>query len=214
MIKKKYFRLINSSFLFFKFKKIEKIYGKGDGNFENILSSKHLKIELNRIKHMRKNQVIELEFTILPSFRPNVEIIFPLDFGDEDVDLSAYFTILLSKKLTIFFSGSLPLFKNINFRQSEIVKIDIKSSKIWGSDKVFSELYLERKKYIKQENFNKNQKKNFSTKIKTTFLLNGSLKFRNSSSYSISSISVIGFSKNKSLIWYNMGPEFRFNLRK
>ena len=131
MIKKKYIRLINSSFLYFKYKKIEKIYGKADGNFENILSSKHLKMELNRIKHMSKNQVIELEFTILPSFRPNGEINFPLDFEDEDVDLSAYFTILLSKKLTIFFSGSLPLFKNINVRQSEIVKIDIKSSKIW-----------------------------------------------------------------------------------
>jgi hypothetical protein len=213
MIKKKYIREISSSFLFFKYKKIEKIYEK-DGNWENILSSKHLKMKLNRIKHMRKNQIIELEFTILPSFRPNMEIIFPLDFEDEDVDSSVYFTILLSKKLTIFFSGSLPLFKNINVRQSEIVKIDIKSSKIWGSDKVFSELYLERERNVNQENFKKNQKKNFSTKIKSIFILNGSLKFRNSSSHSISYISVIGFSKNKSLIWYNMGPEFRFNLRK
>ncbi len=163
---------------------------------------------------MRKNQVTELEFTILPSFKPNVEIIFSLDFEDEDVDLSVYFKIILSKKLTIFCRGSLPVFKNINVRQSEIVKIDIKSRKIWESDKAFSELYLERKKYLKQENFIKNQKKNFTTKIKSTFILNGFLKFSNSFQYLISYISVLGFSKNKSLIWYNMGPEFRFNLRK
>lgn len=214
MVKKKYIRLINNSFLFFKYKNFDKIYGKEDGNFENILSLKHFKMELSGIKHMRKNQIIELEFTILPSFRPNVEIIFPFDFEDEDVDLSVYFTIFFSKKLTFFCSGLLPMFKNINVRQSEIVKIDIKSSKIWESDKVFSELYLERKKHLKHENFKKKQKKNFSTKIKSTFILNGSLKFRNSSPYSISYISALGFSKNKSLIWFNMGPEFRFNLRK
>ena len=60
MIKKKYIRLINSSFLFFKYKKIDKIYGKDDENFENILGPKHSKRELSKIKHLRKNQVTEL----------------------------------------------------------------------------------------------------------------------------------------------------------
>ena len=213
MIKKKYIRLINSSFLFFASKKTNKIYENEEKNTGNILNSKYPKIKHSRSMIIRKNQLIELELTFLSSFQPNMELTFSSDINEEEGGFFNGLKIFFSKKLTIFCSRSLPLFKYVNVRQSEIIKIEIKVNKIQESDKIFSELYSEKKKNLNSEIFLGNREKIFSTELNYNFILNGFLKFRNSSNYLINYVSFFGFLKNRGLIFYNKGPEFRFNPR-
>jgi hypothetical protein len=213
MLKKKYIRLINSSFLIFESKKKNKINGNDEKKFGNILNS--INPTLKYLKNMmaRKNQLIELEFTTLFSFQPNIEVNFFSDINYEEDGFSNSLKIFLSKKFTIFCSRSLPLFKYTSVKQGETLKIEIKLNKIQESDRIFSEIYLEKEKYLKSEIFLKNRKKNFSTEIRYNFIINGFLKFRNSSYYPIDHVPFYGFLKNRGLILYNKGPEFRFNSR-
>ena len=213
MMKKKYIRLINGSFLFFTSKKRIKIFENREKKTGYILNSKYPRITNLRNMTIWKNQLIEFELTILPSFQPNMEIVFPSNIDNEEAGLSDVLKIFFTKKFTIFCSCSLPLFKHINVKQCQILKIEVKLNKIIESDRILSEIYFEGKKHLKSEISLRNRGKIFSTIIDYKCILNGFLKFKNSCSYPINHISFFGFLKNSSLIWYNKGPEFRFNSR-
>ena len=166
-------------------------------------------------ENSQKNQIkfFEVEFTILPSVKPNIEILFMKNQLAEKFDSITGLKVFWSKKANIFCTGFLPIFKCRKTFQCEILKIDIFSGKVCKRDRIFSKELAEEKEFHKQRSFFLDLPYQWKTKFQHYIFFNGFLNLKKFIFYSIRNLYFRCFSCNNCLVRLNFGPEFRFNFR-
>jgi len=212
--KLKFLRKIKSDSLFFsKFK--EFLYQ------EKFLNQKYdpFLISINFGKQILKNiwgnkiNFFEMEYTILPAAKPNIEINLAGNRWTKDSDLLSGMKVFFSKKYKIFCNGSLPIFKCKKTLQCEVIKMDIFSRNTSKMDRILSKEIF-KKKYFFSPKLSFHERKNqWKKQIRCIFSSNGFLIFNKFIFYSIEKLFFKCYLNNKSLIRMNFGPEFRYNSR-
>lgn len=205
----KYYRSINRISLFFLKNDCKVGYKKKD----RFLGINHFEINLN--DHRKKNKInsFELEFLILPTFRPKGEIFFSNSSKKEKKECLFNSKLFFLKNSIVFCHDSLPFYKSKMSIQCEILKLEYIFKKFHRSEKIFIEESLNMRKYLKLKNLPNLRVNNWIRKTRQNFVSNGFIEFINFFFYQTYSLFFNGFLKNFNFIRINPGPEFRFNFR-
>jgi len=210
----KFINFIERNKLFFTIKKTKNNYNVSTVRKVDSLSSLS-QFTLHMIIFDPNNNInsSDFELTVLPIFKPRMRLNFTRNANGENIELHSNFNVFLLKGLIFFCINMLPIFKRKEVLQGEILRIQIILCNTCFADKLFLEESFKEKTPRLIRSFGWNPKEKWSRKTRQIFSSNGFIEFRKSHFYPFYDFSLKGYLKNDSLIRFNTGPEYRFNLR-
>ena len=213
-LKSKFKRNIRLNSLFFKVKARSSNYG--------ICSVKKIDFFLNYSQFTEFNNkcfkqevinLLDIEFSFLPIFKPKFELIFNGDSMGESFDSNEKLNISISRKYSIICLNSLPIFKRKKPNQNEIFKVKVIFNDAINKDKIFLKEYNDQKIILQQKLPFQDRISDWKISSNIFLFSNGFLEFKKSYDGSTSDFFFQKHLKNKGLVSFNLGPEFRFTFR-
>jgi len=211
---KKYEKFIYSNKLIFVKKKKKNVYNDGMiKKFDFLLCLYQFKTDV--IHTSIKNMIEESDFelTILPILKPNLRLDFTEIEYKKTFKMIDNFNIFFLKSFICLCFKMLPAFKRKEALQGEIFRIQIIFCDMVFADTLFLEEFMSKKNSYKNKNSFQIRKENWIRRLKQVFSSNGYIEFSKNHFNTHFRLSAIESLKNNSLIRYNVGPEYRFNLR-
>ena len=167
----------------------------------------------NKCFKQKAINLLDIEFSFLPVFKPKFELIFNGDSMGESFDSNEKLNISISRKYSIICLNSLPIFKRKKPNQNEIFKVKVIFNDGINKDKIFLKEYNDQKLILQQKLLFQDRISDWKICRNIFLFSNGFLEFKKSYDSSTLDYFFQIYLKNKGLISYNLGPEFRFNFR-
>ena len=211
---KKYEKFIDSNKLIFVKRRKKIVYNGGMiKKFNFLLCLYQFRTDL--IHTSIKNMIEESDFelTILPILKPHLRLDFTEIEYKKTFEMIDNFNIFFLKNFICLCFKMLPAFKRKEAQQGEIFRIQIIFCKMVFADMLFLEESRNKKNSFKNKDSFQIRKENWIRRLKQIFSSNGYIEFSKIHFNTHFRLSAIESLKNNSLIRYNAGPEYRFNLR-
>jgi hypothetical protein len=211
--KLKYCRKIKISYLFFTKNEISWNKKKFKQSKDFFLLLNELNFDFTSYFSSTYTCLFEIELIILPALKPMVGINFKEKLFEESFKPNENLKILFSKKSTIFCSNLLPMFKCKQSLQGDIIKFEFIIKELRDDDKIFLMELIKEKYHKNSKTFLSKDCNYWTKKLGKTFMSNGFLEFKEFKFHNHFLFLLQGYLKNKGLLRFNLGPEFRFNFR-